>query len=107
MLSRVVPKSPEDCTDMPEVRAGVDSVDAALMELFAQRFAYMDAAARIKADRSAVRDEARKKAVIDNAVARASELGVPVPLVAEIWERLVEASIAYEFGQWDELNAND
>lgn len=107
MLSRVVPKSPEDCTDMPEVRAGVDSVDAALMELFAQRFAYMDAAARIKADRSAVRDEARKKAVIDNAVARASELGVPVPLVEEIWERLVEASIAYEFGQWDELNAND
>jgi isochorismate pyruvate lyase len=107
MLSRVTPKSPEDCTDMPEVRAGVDSVDAALMELLAQRFAYMDAAARIKTDRAAVRDEARKKEVIDNAVARASDLGVPVLLVAEFWDRLVEASIAHEFDQWDELNADD
>lgn len=107
MLSRVTPKSPEDCTDMPEVRAGVDAVDAALIELLAQRFAYMDAAARIKTDRAAVRDEARKKEVIDNAVARASDLGVPVLLVAEVWDSLVEASIAHEFDQWDELNADD
>jgi isochorismate pyruvate lyase len=107
MLSRVMPKSPEDCTNMPEVRAGVDAVDAALMELLAQRFAYMDAAARIKTDRGAVRDEARKKEVIDNAVARASDLGVPVLLVAEVWDRLVEASIAYEFDQWDELRRSD
>jgi isochorismate pyruvate lyase len=107
MLSRATPKSPEDCIDMPEVRVGVDAVDAALIELLGKRFAYMDAAARIKTDRGAVRDEARKKEVIDNAVAHASELGVPVSLVAELWERLVEASIAHEFNQWDTLNTGD
>jgi isochorismate pyruvate lyase len=107
MLSRVTPKSPEDCTDMAEVRAGVDAVDAALIELLGQRFAYMDAAARIKTDRGAVRDEARKKEVIDNVVARATELGIPTSLVADFWDRLVEASIAYEFERWDELNGND
>jgi isochorismate pyruvate lyase len=107
MLSQVTPKGPEECADMPEVRAGVDAVDIAIMDLLAQRFAYMDAAARIKTDRGAVRDELRKKEVIDNAVVRASELGVPASFVAEIWDRLVEASIAYEFERWDELNTKD
>ncbi|MBZ9779923.1 chorismate mutase, partial [Psychroflexus sp. CAK8W] len=45
---------------MAEVRAGVDHVDRALIALLAQRFAYMDAAARIKPERGAVRDEGRK-----------------------------------------------
>ncbi|MFZ5794889.1 MAG: chorismate mutase, partial [Pseudomonadota bacterium] len=45
-----------DCTNMAEVRAGVDHVDRALIALLAQRFAYMDAAARIKPERGAVRD---------------------------------------------------
>ncbi|MBL0924571.1 MAG: chorismate mutase [Sphingomonadaceae bacterium] len=106
MLSRVTPKSPEECMEMPDVRAGVDAIDTAIMDLLAQRFAYMEAAARIKSDRDAVRDERRKKEVIDNALSRASELGVPASLVAELWDRLVEASIAYEFDRWDELNAN-
>ena len=104
MLSRTSPKSPEDCCTMTEVRAGVDAVDAELAELLARRFAYMDAAARIKIDRDAVRDEARKAEVIENAVVRATELGIPALLVADFWEQLVEASIAHEFERWDELN---
>jgi isochorismate pyruvate lyase len=104
MLSRTATKSPEQCSDMTEVRAGVDAVDAAVIELLAKRFGYMDAAARIKKDRGAVRDEARKSEVIENAVALATKFGVPAPFIAEFWDRLVEASIAHEFAQWDELN---
>ena len=52
---------------MKEVRAGVDALDRELVALLAQRFAYMDAAARIKPERGHVRDEARKAAVIANA----------------------------------------
>lgn len=102
MLSRTSAKAPEDCANMPDVRAGVDAVDAALMDLLSQRFAYMEAAARIKPDRDAVRDEARKREVIDNAIRRAKEMGVPVPLIAQFWDQLVEASISYEFDRWDE-----
>jgi isochorismate pyruvate lyase len=54
---------PEDCTTMAEVRAGVDDIDRKLVALLARRFGYMDAAARIKPDRSVVRDEARKAEV--------------------------------------------
>lgn len=92
---------PNDCQSMIDVRAGVDATDAALVALLAKRFAYMRAAARIKPERGQVRDEARKAQVIANVVALAEAEGVPPAVVSELWERLVEASIAYELGEWD------
>jgi isochorismate pyruvate lyase len=96
-------KSPDDCMTMTDVRAGVDALDRDLIALLQTRFGYMRAAARIKPDRAHVRDEARKAEVIANAKAAAFEAGVPVGLVADFWERLVEASIAYETEHWDLL----
>jgi isochorismate pyruvate lyase len=61
----------------------------------------MDAAARIKTERSAVRDEARKQQVLRNVQKAAREVGVSAGVVADIWEHLVEASIAYELEKWD------
>ncbi|MCC2977484.1 chorismate mutase [Sphingomonas sp. PL-96] len=90
-----------DCTTMREVRAGVDQLDRELLALLARRFAYMDAAARIKPERGHVRDEARKAQVIANARAEAARLGVPEDVVGELWEQLVEASIAYELAAFD------
>ena len=40
---------------MTDVREGVDALDRALVALMAERQRYMDAAARIKTDRGAVR----------------------------------------------------
>lgn len=85
-----------DCTTMAEVRAGVDEVDRELVALLARRFAYMDAAARIKPTRDAVRDERRKAEVIANVRAHARALALPEDALAALWDRLVEASIAYE-----------
>jgi len=96
---------PEDCQTMTDVRAGVDVVDRQLVDLLAIRFRFMTAAARIKRDRGMVRDEARKAQVIANAKAAAEAAGVPPQLVGELWERLVEGSIAYEFDRWDQHRA--
>jgi isochorismate pyruvate lyase len=97
------PLSPEDCTTMAEVRAGVDALDVELVALLARRFGYMRAAARIKPARDAVRDEERKASVIAAAVAEAQAREIPGDVVADIWERLVEGSIAYEFAEWDRI----
>ena len=98
-----MPKAPEDCQDMKEVRVGVDATDRALMELLDRRFGYMRAAARIKGTRDAVRDEERKAYVIAQAVADAEARGLPGAVIADLWERLVEGSIAYEFEEWDRV----
>ena len=86
---------------MAEVRAGVDQVDRELVALLRRRFDYMDAAARIKPERGAVRDEPRKALVIANARAAAEAAGLPGAAIADLWDRLVEASIAYELEAFD------
>ncbi len=96
-------KDPELCQTMADVREGVDALDRELVALLAKRFGYMRAAARIKTTRDAVRDEPRKASVIAAAVAEAEALGVPGDVVADMWERLVEGSIAFEFGEWDRI----
>lgn len=88
---------------MTDVRAGVDATDRELVALLERRFGYMRAAARIKPTREAVRDEERKAAVIRAAVAEAEARGMPGDVIADIWERLVEGSIAYEFVHWDNI----
>lgn len=90
-----------DCTTMIEVRAGVDQVDRELVALLARRFAYMDAAARIKPARVAVRDEVRKAQVIANVRAEARAAGLPEDALAALWDQLVEISITHELAAFD------
>lgn len=96
-------KQPADCSDMTDVRAGVDATDRELMALLDRRFGYMRAAARIKQTRDTVRDETRKAGVIASAAADAEKRGLPHREIAEIWDRLVETSIAYELEEWDRI----
>lgn len=98
-----MPKAPDHCETMIDVREGVDATDRELVALLDKRFGYMRAAARIKQTRDAVRDEDRKASVISAAVADAEARGIPGDVIADMWERLVEGSIAYEFVEWDRI----
>ncbi len=90
---------------MTEVRAGVDDVDRQVVTLLKRRFGYMEAAARIKPDRSAVRDEWRKADVKAKVDASADELGVDRDLMSRLYEDLIETSIAYELDRFDRTRA--
>jgi len=94
---------PEKCQNMAEVRDGVDATDRALVALLTRRFAYMDAAARIKTDRNAVRDEDRKAQVLSNVAREGEALGLDPDQMRAVWEVLIEQSIAYELAQWDKM----
>ena len=102
-MSRIV--APEATETMAEIRAGIDHLDRELVTMLAERMRYIEAAARVKQDRHVVRDEARKAAVIENAAAKADELGLDPTLIEELWETLVERSIAHELVQFDRLRA--
>lgn len=94
---------PEDCRTMAEVRHGVDRLDEEILALLGERFRYMDAAARIKPSREAVRDEARKAEVIANVRRLAPGAGVDPETAAVLYEQLVETSIAHEYLEFDAL----
>ena len=82
--------APSNCTDMSQVRAGVDDVDRQLVALLARRFGYMDAAARIKPTREAVRDEWSKAEGQGKGRCAAADKGGDRDLVARLYEDRVE-----------------
>ena len=90
---------------MTEVRQGVDALDRALVELLAQRQGYMDAAARIKADRNVVHDAARIEQVIARVKAHAGAHGLDPAIAEPVWRTLISRCIAYEFEVWDRMHA--
>ena len=88
---------------MPEIRKAIDTLDREIVTLLATRIRFIEAAARIKQDRGEVRDEWRKKDVIDKAVRRAGEVGMDEKVLRKVYEALVEGCIEYEGVRWDEF----
>lgn len=86
---------------MADVRAGIDALDRALVALLAERQGYIEAAARIKSARDAVRDEARIEDVLSKVRAEAIALGLSPAIAEAVWRQLIEASIAHEFVHFD------
>jgi isochorismate pyruvate lyase len=90
---------------MAEVRQGVDALDRLLVTVLAERQRYMDAAARIKPNREAVRDTARIEDVVSKVKAAAREAGLSEEIAEPVWRLLIERCIAHEYGVWDGLRA--
>ena len=97
----------EACANMADIRTAIDDIDRRLVALLAERLGYIDAAARVKTDRDAVRDEWRKADVLAKVAVEARRLGVPAELAAMLWESLVEYSIAHELVRFDRLDAKN
>lgn len=93
---------PEQCTTMAEVRAAIDELDAEIIGLLGRRFRFIEAAGRIKQNRSEVRDDARVAEVIDRARRLARDAGVPEDLVAHFYEEMIEAAIGIELKHFEQ-----
>lgn len=93
--------TPHDCQTMDQVRVGVDAIDRALVALLAERQSYIEAAARIKTDRSVVRDQARIDRVVANVLGHAAKAGLDPAIAEPVWRLLIERSIAHELAAWD------
>ncbi len=98
---------PAACQSMSDVRAGVDELDRLLVALIARRQGYMNAAARIKPARTAVRDEARIQQVLDNVRAAGETAGLSWAIAEPVWRALVERCIAHEFMVYDQLKPEE
>jgi isochorismate pyruvate lyase len=100
-------RAARDCANMTEVRAEIDHIDAALVDLIAQRFGYVERAWQIKlAERAAANVPWRSQQVIDRVRARAKEKGLPPDLCEALWRQMIGWFIQYEEEKLrDELEA--
>jgi isochorismate pyruvate lyase len=92
------------CKDMTEVRDAIDALDREIVTLLADRLHFIGEAARIKADRDAVRDVPRVEDVVAKVRAAAAKAGMDPAFIEPLYRDLVERSIAHEFGEFDRLH---
>ncbi len=90
------PKAPKDCRDMTEVRAEIDRLDAALVDLIAERFGYVDRAWQLKKAPGEAYVPWRIQQVIDRVRTRARAKGLPPELVEALWRQMIGWFVQYE-----------
>jgi len=89
-------RPPKDCTDMGQVRAEIDRIDEALVDLIAERFTYVDRAWQLKSNPDEATVPWRIQEVIDKVEARARERGLPPELAEALWRQMIGWFIQYE-----------
>jgi isochorismate pyruvate lyase len=101
-------RAAQDCANMTEVRAEIDRIDAALVDLIAERFGYVERAWQIKlAEKAAANVPWRSQQVIDKVRARAKAKGLPPDLCEALWRQMIGWFIQYEEERLrDQLEAN-
>ncbi|MCJ7598011.1 MAG: chorismate mutase [Methyloceanibacter sp.] len=86
----------EDCSNMEEVRAEIDRIDTALVDLIGERFSFVDRAWQLKKSPAEARVPWRIQQVIERVKTRAKEQGLPPELVEALWRQMIGWFIQYE-----------
>jgi isochorismate pyruvate lyase len=92
----MVPREAKDCSNMEEVRAEIDRIDSALVDLIGERFTFVDRAWQLKNSPAEARVPWRIQQVIDRVKARAAEKRLPPELVEALWRQMIGWFIQYE-----------
>jgi isochorismate pyruvate lyase len=86
----------KDCASMEEVRAEIDRIDASLVDLMGERFAYVDRAWQLKKSPAEAWVPWRIQQVIDRVKVRAVEKQLPPELIEALWRQMIGWFIQYE-----------
>ena len=89
-------KNAADCADMSEVRAEIDRVDRAPVDLLAERWSYVDRAWVFKRSAAEASVPWRNREVIEKVRTRAESAGMPAEMAEALWRQIIGWGIQYE-----------
>lgn len=105
-IKKIIGLKTHKCQSMSELRAEIDLLDRTIVDMLSIRKTYMEQAADIKQNRDTVRDNDRVEEVVAKVTDHAIKSGADPELVAGLYRTMIEWSINYEFGKFDELKNN-
>jgi len=100
----MAPRKAKDCRNMEEVRAEIDRIDQALVDLIGERFSFVDRAWQLKQSPAEARVPWRIQQVIDKVRARAAEQGLPPELAEALWRQMIGWFVQYEEAKLQQLD---
>ena len=90
-------RAPAQCRSLSEVRAEIDRLDGALVDLMAERFGYVERAWQLKlVEKAEANVPWRNQQVIDKVRARARQQGVSPDLCEALWRQMIGWNVQYE-----------
>ena len=103
----MAPREPKDCRRMDEVRAEIDRIDQALVDLIGERFTFVDRAWQLKQSPAEARVPWRIQQVINRVRVRAKEKGLPPELTEALWRQMIGWFVQYEEEKLSQQGEND
>lgn len=91
---------PGDARELTDIRAGIDAVDARIVDLLALRLAYVRRAADFKTDLGAVPAPERVRAMLDDRAEWAKAAGLSPDFVAPLFAQISEWFIRQQIAHW-------
>lgn len=93
-----------NCHDISCIRTEMDRINNQLLQLLAERTAYVKRAGDLKSQTTRVADDRKRVADQENKIiARSNELGLPIEISLPAFRAIVEESIRFQQRYIDEL----
>ena len=92
----MAPVKPQDCESMDQIRVEIDRLDTALVELLAERHAYVQETVRLKSDAAEANVPWRIEQVVERVRAKAEQESAPADLCETLWREMIAFNIRYE-----------
>lgn len=96
--------APDACTNLDEIRAGMDAIDREIVALIARRVDYVRNAAKFKTSSANVAAPDRVAAVLKTRREWAEAAGLSGEVMEGLYRDLVSYSVSEEHKRWLELN---
>jgi len=93
-------KTPDECTNMDDIREAIDSLDNQIVKSIASRANYVHAAAKFKKNEAAVKDETRVQKVISSKKDLARKYGASPELIGNIYTMMIDFFVNEEMTEW-------
>jgi isochorismate pyruvate lyase len=95
-------KTPEECTNIQEIREEIDRIDQKVIVLIGKRYQYVKAAAKFKTSETHVKSPDRFASMLQKRRVWAKEAGLDPDVIEKLYTDLVNHFIQEEMKEWRE-----
>lgn len=95
----------KECTNLGEVRDGIDALDRQIVRLLSERSGYIEQAARIKDSADEIEVPSRVEEIVNNVRGLATEYGMSPDIAEDVYRVMVARFIEFEMQRYRETSA--